>query len=133
MKKCVPLVPKEMTSAQKYKALTYLMFLKKKRYGLIKGCRCANSRKHHVYIGKEDTSSPTVSTEALFLSCTIDTTKERDVATVDIPSAFMQADMEGEVDMKMEALWMNYSQNLTQSHIANTCTQKKINRYCMHA
>ena len=92
MKICIPLVPEEMTSAQKYKSLTSLMFLKT-RCGRINGCGCADGRKQHVYIEKEDTSSLTIFTEALFLSCTIDTTERRDVATVEIPGIFMQADM----------------------------------------
>ena len=52
MKTCVPLIPKEMKSAQKYKILAYLMFLNKKRCGRIKGHGCANGKKHHAYINK---------------------------------------------------------------------------------
>jgi len=40
---------------------------------------------------------PTVSTEVLFLSCVIDAKEGRDVATVDVPGAFMHADMDAEV------------------------------------
>ena len=40
---------------------------------------------------------------SLMLSCVIYARKGRDVATVDIPGTFIQADMEGEiVDMKFE-------------------------------
>jgi hypothetical protein len=46
------------------------------------------------YIPREDTTSPTVSTQALFLTCRIDAHEGWDVATVDIPGAFMQADMD---------------------------------------
>ena len=42
---------------------------------------------------KEETSSPTVSTEGLLLSCNISAQEERDVATMDIPGAFMQTDI----------------------------------------
>ena len=42
-------------------------------------------------------------TEALFLTCLIDTMELQKVATVDIPGAFMQADTEGDtVHMKLE-------------------------------
>jgi len=51
---------------------------------------------------KEDTSSPTVAVESLFISATLDAHERRDVATVDIPGAFMQADMVGDVHMKLE-------------------------------
>jgi hypothetical protein len=44
-----------------------------------------------------------VATESLMLSCIIDAKEKRDVATADIPNAFMQADMEGEeILMKLE-------------------------------
>ena len=49
---------------------------------------------------------PSVATEALFLTCLIDAINHREVATVDIPGAFMQSDMEGEtVHMKLEGKW----------------------------
>ena len=44
---------------------------------------------------KEETSSPTVTTEAIMLTAGIDAKEGRDVATSDIPGAFLQADMEG--------------------------------------
>ena len=50
---------------------------------------------------KEDTSSPTVAIESLFISAMLDALERRDVA-VDIPGAFMQADMVGNVYMKLE-------------------------------
>ena len=82
---------------------------------------------------KEYTSSPIVSTEALFLSCTIDATEGRDVATVDIPGVLIQTDTEGEVDTKLEGTMDELFTNSIQSHTANTCAQKKVNRYCICA
>ena len=38
----------------------------------------------------------------MFISATIDAQEQRDVATTDIPGAFMQADMVGEVHVKLE-------------------------------
>ena len=79
----------------------------------------------HTYIGKEDTSSPTISTEALFMSCTIDATEERDVATVDILGMFMQSDMEGEVDMRLEGTMAELFTKLDpKSYIKYICTEK---------
>ena len=46
-------------------------------------------------MNKEDVSSLTMATESLLLTCLIDTMEHRDVATIDIPGAFMQSDMEG--------------------------------------
>ena len=43
-------------------------------------------------------------TESLFLSCVIDAAENRDVATCDIPGAFVQSKMEGTVHVKFEGL-----------------------------
>jgi hypothetical protein len=53
---------------------------------------------------KQETSAPTVATEALILTCVIDAIEGRDVATCDIPGAFMQSDMKGKVVMKLEGV-----------------------------
>ena len=89
--------PTELTPAQKREALAYLMFLKRKRCGKVKGRGCADGRKQRLYTAKEDASSPTVSTEAVFITAVIDALEGRDVAVVDVPGAFMQADMDEEV------------------------------------
>ena len=46
--------------------------------------------KQHDYITKEDVSSPTVTAEAVMLTCVIDAQENKDVAVVDIPNAFVQ-------------------------------------------
>jgi hypothetical protein len=53
---------------------------------------------------KQETSAPTVATEALILPCLIDAIKDRDITTCDIPGAFMQSDMKGKVVMKLEGV-----------------------------
>jgi hypothetical protein len=92
----------EMTPLEKKRSLQYLMFLKKKRDESIKGRGCADGRKQREYTAKEDASAPTVAIESVMLSCVIDAEEGRDVATVDIPGAFMQADMDELVHMKLE-------------------------------
>ena len=67
-----------------------------------KGRGCADGRKQRAYTNKEEASSPTVAIESVLLSCVIDAMEGRDVATIDIPGAFMQADMEDVVHMKLE-------------------------------
>ena len=91
-----------LTKEQKRAALRYLMFLKEKRCGKIKGRGCADGRKQRLYKTKEETSSPTVMIESLFLSCMIDAKERRKVITLDIPGAFMQADMNELVHVKLE-------------------------------
>ena len=66
------------------------MYLKEKRTGEIKGRGCADGRSQREYIKIIDTSSPTVSLVAILLTCMIDAFERRDVATVDIPGAFLQ-------------------------------------------
>jgi hypothetical protein len=51
---------------------------------------------------KEESSSPTVAIESLMLSCIIDAKEHRDVATVDIPGAFMHTDMDEDIYMKID-------------------------------
>jgi hypothetical protein len=92
----------QLTKQQKQKALRYLMFLKEKRCGRIKGWGCADGCKQRLYKTKEETSSPTVSVEALFLSCIIDAQQQRDVGMCDIPEAFMQADIDEELHILFE-------------------------------
>jgi hypothetical protein len=78
------------------------MFLTQKRCGCIKAQGCANGRKQQETTSKEDTSAPTIAIESVMLSATIDTMEEQDVATLDIPGAFMQADIDNVVHVKFE-------------------------------
>jgi hypothetical protein len=90
-----PKQAKELTPAQKKEALAYLMFLKCKRCGKIKGRGCADDQKQHAYMAREDTASPTVATKSIFLTVVKDALEGRDVAIIDIiPGAFMQADID---------------------------------------
>lgn len=77
------------------------MFLKEKRCGTVKAQGCADGRKQRLYTPKEEASSPTVSIEAVFLSCLIDAYERHDVGTVDVPGAFMQTDMDELVHVRL--------------------------------
>jgi hypothetical protein len=116
-----PVNAKDMSREEKQQALQYLMFLKKKRCGKIKGRGCADGRKQRLYMSKEETSSPTVSTEALMLSCVIDADEQRVVGTADIPGAFLHADMDDIVylrmDGKMVELLVTIDKTLYEKHI----------------
>ena len=91
-----PRDPTKMTKEEKHAALQYLMFLKKKRCGRIKGRGCADGRKQRLTMNKNEVSASTVATEALVITCVIDAMEHRDVATFDKPGEFMKTDMEGE-------------------------------------
>ncbi|VEU43169.1 unnamed protein product, partial [Pseudo-nitzschia multistriata] len=88
-----PVHIRDLTGEEIKRALPYLMFLKRKRCGTIKGRGCADGRSQREFISKEDSYSPTVSLHALMLSCLIDAIEGRDVATADIPGAFLQTPM----------------------------------------
>ena len=63
---------------------------------------CADGGKQRNWLSKEDTSSPTVSTEGLMLSCMIDAMEGREVATADIPGDFLQTDYDkGDIHIKL--------------------------------
>ena len=103
LKVIIPVDPKTLSAEQIRGALQYLMFLKEKRCGTVKGRGCADGRKQRTYMSKEDTSSPTVAIESVYLSCVIDADEERDVAIVDVPGAFLHADMNEIVYMRIDA------------------------------
>jgi len=101
-KALLPLRREDMTHEQRNKALRYLMFLKEKCEGTIKARGCADRRSQREYTAKSDTSSPTVSVEAMMMSCVIDTKENSYVAVADIPGAFLHTDMEDETHMLLE-------------------------------
>ena len=78
--------------AMRKMSLAYLMFLKRKRSGMIKARGCADGRPQREYISKLESSSPSVKTHALFLSCIVDAFENRCVVITDIPAAFFSAD-----------------------------------------
>ena len=90
----IPVQKESLTLEQQRDALAYLMFLKRKRCGKVKGRGCADGRKQRAYIAKEEATAPMVSTEAVFLTAIIDALEGREVAVLDVPGAFMQADID---------------------------------------
>ena len=80
------------------------MFMKLKSDEVtIKGRWCADGRKQRDWLSKKDMSSSTVSTEGLMLSCMIDATEGQEVATADIPGAFLQTEYyKGDIHIKLE-------------------------------
>ena len=94
----------DLTWSQVQQALGYLMFLKRKRCGKIKGRGCADGRKQRTHIKKDESASPTVATEAVFITAVIDALERRVVTVADIPGAFMHSDMDPDVYMRIDGL-----------------------------
>ncbi len=96
-----PKLADEPTDDDKKKALASLIFLKEKRNGDIKARSCANGSKQREHIAKEEAAAPTVALESIFITAAIDAKEHWEVVTIDIPGAFLHADNEDYVIMKM--------------------------------
>ena len=86
--------PDKLTDEEKLKALSAVNLVKEKRNGIVKGRTCANGSKQRRYLKDfESVASPTVGLDALVLTTLIDATEGRDVATFDVPGAYLHANM----------------------------------------
>jgi hypothetical protein len=91
-----------LTHEEKRASLHYLMFLKQKRCGRIKGRGCADGRKQRLYKTKQYASAPTVAIESLSLTSVIDAKERRHVVTTDIPGAFLQTEVDELIHVRLE-------------------------------
>ena len=80
----------DLTEEQRSKILQSHMFVVKKRDGVTKARVVAGGNLQRGHVSKEESSSPTVSTESVLLTSIIDAHEGRDVAVIDIPNAFIQ-------------------------------------------
>jgi hypothetical protein len=80
------------------------MFLTQKRTGEIKARGCANGSTQRDHIAKEEATAPTVTSDAIFIQSTIFAHERRDVATCDIPGAFLHADNPDYVVMRLDGI-----------------------------
>ena len=88
-----PKLRSQLSKEHMAKALRAITVIKQKRCGRIKTRTVADGRPHRAYTLKENSSSPTVSRESLFLSLVIDTIESRKEVTADIARAYLKADM----------------------------------------
>jgi len=85
-------VPKHwnnLSTKQKDKILEAFMFVEKKKSGQVKGRLVVNGKMQRGHISKDEASSPTAHSESIMLTGVIDAMEGRDVATGDIPNAFV--------------------------------------------
>jgi hypothetical protein len=95
----IPVHAHELTREQRKQALASLMFMTEKRCGRIKTRACANGSKQRQWIRKEDAASPTVMGDSVMITSAIEAHEKRKVITLDIPGAFLNADLDEEVIM----------------------------------
>jgi hypothetical protein len=88
-----PIDVMKLTRSERKKAQEALIFLTEKRDGTIKARTVYNGAPTRAWHNKEETASPTATTESVFLTAVVDAEEERDVMTGDVPNAFIQAKM----------------------------------------
>jgi hypothetical protein len=96
-----PKLADELTDNDKKKASASLIFLKEKRNGDIKARSCANGSKQREHITKEEAALPTVALESIFITAAIDAKEHWKVVIIDIPGAFLHANNQDYIIMKM--------------------------------
>ena len=79
----------------------------------------------------DETYSPTVATQALLLSSMIDAYERRDIATSDIPGAFLQTpDESKETHLRLETLMVDLLLKINPwTYRSYVCTDKRGKRY----
>ena len=70
------------------------MFIVEKRNGVVKARKCAVGSKQRTFPGyvRSEWASPTVSTDGVIITSTIEAHEGRDVAMIDLPNAFLNAE-----------------------------------------
>ena len=96
-----PIHASAITESVKKQALRCINVIKEKRCGKIKGRTCADGRPQRDLYDKAETSSPTASSDAILLTLMIDAFERRDVATADVAGAYLNADMDDYVLMRL--------------------------------
>jgi hypothetical protein len=83
-----------MQTHEREQSIPYLTSIKQKKAGKIMGHGCADGRKLRHLMNKVEVGSPTLAMESAFLTSVIATKENQEVETIDIPGAFIQADMD---------------------------------------
>jgi hypothetical protein len=117
-----PIDGSSLSHGEKRNALSSLMFLKEKRDNTVKARMCADGRKQRDDTwSKQDTTSPTVATESVFITAVIDAHEGRDVGCFDIPGAFLHADVDEDITMvlkgRLAELMVQVAPNLYRKYI----------------
>ena len=92
----VPIDIEALTESERRKAMESFLFLVEKKDGRVKARKVANGSIQRMWIDKEDAASPTVATESILITAVIEALEERDIASADIPNAFIQTKVEND-------------------------------------
>ena len=77
------------------------MHVKHKRDDSKKALLCADGRKQWLTMRKEETTSPTVCTDSIFITAAIEATENRRTAVFDLPVAYLSVDMDNKEEVLM--------------------------------
>ena len=88
-----PLDVSEISPSELRKSQEGMMLLTEKTSGDVKGRYVYNGKPTREWHNKEDSASPTASTESVFLTSIIEAKERRDNMTTDVPNAFVQTPM----------------------------------------
>jgi hypothetical protein len=112
---------KDVTGRQeRHTAVSYVSKAETKRSNPRK--RLRQQEKERAYTVKEDASLPAMAIKSVMLSCVINAKEHQDVATVDNPAAFMQADMEDLVHMRLEGKMAKLLGQIGSQAVQEACT-----------
>ena len=89
-----PIHATSLTETQQNSALRVINLIKEKRNGRLKGRSVADSRPQRAFYTKDETSSPTATPESVLLTALIDAMEDRHVVVADITGAYLNADMD---------------------------------------
>jgi hypothetical protein len=113
--------PTKLTRDDRKRVLLSMLFLKEKQCRKIKGRACINRAPQRVYIPKEEAASPTVSTESMFITLAIAANKKRHVRCYDVPSTFVNTDVDENVLMVLKGelaeMMVHIAPQLYRKHI----------------
>ena len=102
MKVLDPVSPSDLTFEQRKNALRAVHLIKEKRDGSLKGRMCVDGSPQRSLYNREDTASPTVSSDALMLGLIVDAHERRDVAVADVRGAYLHAENDEDTIMVLE-------------------------------
>ena len=84
-------IGRRFNSQRKRKSTKSVVFPEQKSDGTIKARTVYNSKPTQEWLTREDSSSPTASSEGVMQMAVVDAKEERDVMSNNVPNAFIQA------------------------------------------
>jgi len=115
----------ELSKEERAGALPSLIFIKENWDGTVKGRACVDGSPQRKTIPKESAASPTVATESVFLTCLISAYERRHNRSYDVPSTFVNTNLDKEVDMVLQGDLAELLIKVAPTFIANTSREIK--------